>query len=110
MSEDHPPPFDATQHGLWRLIVERDLIDPGKWNRARAESKFVGTCRLCGGHLKVLPSVPSSSNLEWLEAECILCGHPVVSPGGRVLRRSGRHGEMPPGWWDYRMRALSGAE
>lgn len=111
MSGEHPPPFDPNQHGLWRAVVHQDSLDTGQWNRARAERKFVGTCRLCGGHLKPLPSQePGVSHIEWLEAECVLCHHPVVSPAGRVLRRSSRHTEMPPGWWDHRMRALEGAE
>lgn len=108
MSE-HPPPFDPSQHGLWRAVVDHDMINTGQWNRARAEAKFVGTCRECGGHLKPLESLePGASHLEWAEARCVLCGHEVASPSGRVLRRSSRHTQMPVGWWEYRMGVLSG--
>lgn len=102
------PRFNALEHGLFRWVVERVAIDEYQWNRARAESGLVGTCRLCGGHLRPLPTEPEgTSAIAWLEARCVLCGHEIASPGGRVLRRSSRRSEQPPGWWEWRESQLT---
>lgn len=106
---EHAPRFNPMDHGLFRPMVSGDVINTGTWNRARAERKFVGTCRLCGGHLAPLPSEPSGSNIEWCEAQCILCYKAIASPWGRTLRRSSRHTEMPVGWWEHRTQTLGGA-
>jgi hypothetical protein len=108
---DHPsPPFNALVHRLWTRIVSGDLIEIHAWNRARAEQGFVGTCRLCGGHLRPMPTTEhdSTAHVMWLEATCLLCGKTLVSPNGRTLRRSSRHTEMPTGWWEARERSLRG--
>jgi hypothetical protein len=107
MTEEHAPRFSALDHGLYRRYVDHDMVDYGQWNRARAERAVVGTCRLCGGHLAPLETLPpGSSHLEWAEARCLLCGHEYASPSGRTLRRSSRHTEMPNGWWEFRQQSL----
>jgi len=108
MDEPRQPRFDALAHRLWTRVVDSDLINTFTWNRTRAESGFVGTCRLCGGHLRPEPSDPAVAHVEWLEATCMLCGKTIVSPNGRTLRRSSRHSEMPGGWWDARERSMRG--
>jgi hypothetical protein len=110
--DDRPPPFNALHHGLFRRLVDRDEINEAGWLRARAESSLVGTCRLCGGHLQPLETLPDgSSHLKWFEARCVLCHHEVASPAGRVLRRSSRRTEQPPGWWEIReMRLRDGGD
>lgn len=109
MVDDERPRFDPVEHHLFPRYVHHDEIDTGAWNRARAERAFVGTCRVCGGHLAPLPSDPSGggSQVEWTEAACILCHKEYASPNGRTLRRSSRRGEMPPGWWEHRETALA---
>jgi hypothetical protein len=108
MGEDHAPRFNALDHGLYRRFVDHDMIETGQWLRARAERTVVGSCRLCGGHLAPMEGLPAgSSHLEWFEARCLLCHHEYASPSGRVLRRSSRHTEMPPGWWEFRQLALA---
>ena len=108
--DDRPPPFNALLHRLWTRVVSSDLIDIHAWNRARAEQGFVGTCRLCGGHLRPMPTTEhdESAHVTWFEAACLLCGKTIVSPNGRTLRRSSRSTEQPPGWWEARERALRG--
>lgn len=106
MEEARAPRFNPLDHRLWRRVVDQDMIDINQFNRARAESNFVGTCRLCGGHLAPMPT-DQEGHLEWFEARCVLCGKEVASPGGRTLRRSSRHTEMPVGWWEYRTDRLA---
>lgn len=107
MTDEHAPRFNALDHGLYRRYIDHDMVDIGQWNRARAEQGIVGTCRECGGHLRTMGSLKEGwSHLEWYEAKCILCGHEFACPSGRTLRRSSRHTELPPGWWDLRQQAM----
>ncbi len=107
--DDHPEhQFNPLDHGLFRIVVDHDEVITGQFNRARAERKFVGTCRECGGHLVPLDTLPTgSSHIEWSEASCVLCHKEYASPWGKTLRRSSRHTEMPHGWWEHRMGALT---
>lgn len=106
---DHDVKINALDNGLWRRVIVDDEIDVPAWNRLRAERGLVGTCRLCGGHLSPI-SVERYAGVDWYEAICLLCGKEIVAPDGRTLRRSGRHSEMPPGWWEQRVRALGERE
>lgn len=93
--------------GLGWTFTQGDTINVGQWNRARAERGIVGSCRLCGGHLVPQETEPRIVALEWFEARCILCGHEIAAPGGRVLRRSSRHSEQPVEWRENRSARLA---
>lgn len=95
-----------SQGGIARHLVHDDEIDHGRWLRACAEGTLVGECRTCGGYLRPLPPAEISRDRFDYEAECIACGKSINAPRGRVLRRSGRHSEMPGGWLEQRNRAL----
>lgn len=108
MVDEPEPRFNALEHVLFPRYVHDDQVDSGQWNRARAERTFVGTCRVCGGHLAPMESsTERESHIEWSEAACILCGKEYAAPWGKTLRRSSRHTEMPHGWWEWRMTALA---
>lgn len=103
------PAFDPAQHGLWQRFVDGDQVAHGAWLRACAEHTFVGTCRVCGDYLT--PAYPEQLDGRTdYEARCRSerCGHTVVAPGGRLLRRSSRHSQMPAGWWDHRFKTAKG--
>jgi hypothetical protein len=98
--------FNPLDHGLWQRVTTRDGVDAASWEQARRERGYVGTCRVCGGYL--VPRPPYwVGHVEWYEAQCLACGREVVAPGGRRLRRSSRHSEMPPGWWELRAAQMS---
>ena len=100
------PQFNALDEGLYRRLVDRSEIDVAGWNRVRSERGHVGTCRSCGSYLVPL-SVERHGGIDWYEARCLSCGKEVAAPDGRTLRRSSRHSEMPPGWWEARLHALA---
>jgi len=96
---------DPLAAGLYRHLITFDAINHNQWLRACAEHATVGECRRCGGHLS--PRHPDQRGHRFdYEAACIGCGQTYTAPGGRVLRRSSAHNEMPGGWWDQRMHAL----
>lgn len=113
--------FDALDHGLWARFAEGDRIDHAAWLRAGAEGGFVGSCRRCGDYLTPLyPDDRGKERFDY-EAHCRRhivvtyvdgkrhvegCGAEVNAPGGRLLRKSGQHNEMPRGWWDRRLAAF----
>lgn len=93
-------------HGLWQRYVTGDNINHAAWLRAHAEAGHVGTCRHDGGRLRPLPP-EQHGVLTWYEATCP-DGHIYAAPahkwetGGRALRRSSMHSEMPTGWFTHR--------
>lgn len=108
---DNVAGHNPLDHGLWQRYTTGDTINHAAWLRARAEGSFVGTCRTCAGHLA--PRPPEHHGiLIWYEATCITCHKPYAAPahqweaGGRALRRSSRHSEMPSGWMHHRNRNL----
>lgn len=108
------PQHNPLDHGLWKRYTDGNNINHAAWLRAHAESDFVGTCRSCGGHLA--PRQPHQVDKNtWYEAACVSCHKTIAAParpherGGRLLRHSSRHHEMPTGWWEHRNRALKTA-
>lgn len=106
------PAFDPSQHGIWdRFVDAGDVINHAAWLRACAEGGFVGTCRACGDFLLPQPPDERDGRHDYT-AVCRSgndgpgkgCGHEVNAPGGRRLRRSSRHLQMPTGWWDHRFK------
>jgi hypothetical protein len=105
-------PIDPMQHGLYPIVMDAsgDAIDHGKWLRACAEGKLVGTCRWCGHYLKPEAPAEMAGRFDY-EATCVNdfrsgvdpetgywvagCGKTVVMPGGRVFRKSTRDRERP---------------
>jgi hypothetical protein len=89
---------DPLRAGLFRSLRRRDYtIDADRWRAASDAGDLIGECRRrgCGGYLvaddpPVAPGVPAS-----FTARCLVCDGEVVAPNGRVLHRSGRHGEAP---------------
>lgn len=91
---------DPLAAGLWQRVVLGGAVNPAGWAQAEESAEVIGTCRRadCGGYLVVdspLPYGPTA--LAWYCARCLKCGHEVASPGGRLLRRSGRWSERPTG-------------
>jgi hypothetical protein len=109
--------FNPEAEGVWSQFIEDDglHLKLTACRRARAEGSFVGTCRLCGGYLRLLPSDDPgpdddmSTVAEWYVLHCSDgrapttgdmipgggCGHEYVAPDGKVLQRSARHSRMP---------------
>lgn len=89
----------TTGNGLFSSIVDSwGLIRDGEWRRAATRGDFVGPCDMpgCGGFL--VPRHPEAvGRILWYEALCSSCQHTYAAPNGRVLPRSSRHDEMPPG-------------
>ena len=117
-----PSKFDALEHGLWARFTDGDHINHGAWLRARAEGAHVGTCRRCGEYLIALEPYEHTNGRVDYEAHCrreivatMVAGKRTVTgcewtfnaPGGRILRRSSRHDEMPDGYWESRLRGLA---
>lgn len=102
--------INPLESGLGWRMTQGDTINTAAWNRARAERGIIGSCRLCGGHLVPLETDPNVGPLDWYEAECVLCHHPIAAPGGRVLRRSSRHSEQPVEWRETRAARLANRE
>ncbi len=94
--------FDPLAHGLFRLYIDPSglAINTSAWGRAHASGEFVGTCRICGGHLVAQPSYTAGA-INWYSARCVEadCHHEVAMPNGAILRRSSQHSEMPAGFW-----------
>lgn len=100
-----PAPFNVFDHHIWpQFIADGGLyLDTLKWNRARADRSYVGTCRNypnCGGYLvpeptAAYPASPDDVCATWLGAVCNSCEHEFVAPDGKVLQRSARHSQMP---------------
>ena len=114
--------FDALEHGLWARFTDGDRINHGAWLRVRAEGGFVGTCRRCGDYLVPLAPYEHTDDRVDYEAHCRReivatmvggkrqvegCEWTLSAPGGRMLRRSSRHDEMPTGWWENRLKGLA---
>lgn len=94
--------IDATQHGLFRRLLNDDgTIHTRGWNYAAENHEHVGTCRWCGGYLKPAPT-HQAGQITWYTADCVGCGGTIAAPNGEFLRRSGRHDEMPRGFWENR--------
>lgn len=77
------------------------LLNTRAWNRAAEDGYAVGDCRVCGHHIFALPT-EVVGRITWYTAECRNCGHIIASPNGEILIRSGRHSEMPAGFFDGR--------
>lgn len=107
--------FDALDHGLFQefrsygMSMEGGaLLNSRAWNRA-AEANWEGTftpvgdCRKCGSEMRPLPT-EQVGRILWYSAQCVdpKCDGIIASPNAEVLRRSGRHDEMPQGFWDGR--------
>jgi hypothetical protein len=93
---------DPLASGLFRKLVARNYtVDADAWRHASNEGELVGQCRRpgCGGYLTVdQPQPYPGVDLVWYLARCLKCDNEVAAPGGRVLRRSGRHHEAPDFW------------
>lgn len=116
---------DPLKAGLWNRYIDGDRINHAAWLRACASHEFVGTCRQCGSHLAPEQPVENAGRTDYT-AHCIIgvqripvdgdgekkafrtegCGWEMTAAGGRILRRSTRHSEMPGGWWERRTKAL----
>lgn len=85
----------ASGAGLWRSVLDGDAVDHGKWLRVCSEGGFVGTCT-CGDYLVPVRPYEVAGRFDYL-ATCRResCAHELLSPGGRVLRRSARLSERP---------------
>lgn len=100
-------PFDPNKHGVWRSMVGADgkILD-GKWETARRDGSFVGTCRRCGSYLR--PRAPEEINGRTdYEATCINmvastvlrggvqtavpCAYAAVAPNGVAYRDASPH-------------------
>lgn len=82
--------------GLWRKMIGPDgLVNAVIWELANASGDVIGTCRVrqCGGYLAVDTPPDVFGLTDWFYARCLKCGQEVVSPKGRVLRRSGLKSE-----------------
>lgn len=103
-----PQYFDPTQHGIYRrLRNDNGTINTTAWNRAVEGGEHVGSCRHCGGYLLGDPT-HQSGQITWYGGHCtnLQCGRDFGAPNGEALRRSGRHSEMPGGWWENRLKAM----
>lgn len=91
---------------LDRVVLDGDNIDHGRWMLACASGTSVGECGVCGGLLQPeRPRDRGGGRFDY-NAVCAGCGQEVLAPGGRTLRRSGQHNEMPGGWWEHRVQQL----
>ncbi len=99
---DGGPPVPGAR--LWPRHITGGAIDHPAWLRACAERSYVGNCR-CGDYLVPEPPEQIGQRLDY-RAACRRdeCSYELEAPGGRVLRRSSRHSEMPGGWWDHRFK------
>jgi hypothetical protein len=104
---DQEAQHNPLDHGLWQRYTTGDNTNHAAWLRAHAEQGHIGTCRIDGGRLR--PHRPTEHGiLTWYEATCVTCHHTYAAPahrwetGGRVLRRSSAHHEMPTGWFTHR--------
>lgn len=89
---------DPRSAGLWRSVAGPDGINFAAWQRAEEAGDIIGTCRACGGFIvsdSPPPYIDDAVSVTWLYARCLTCQHEVASPGGRVLRRSGRLSQRP---------------
>jgi hypothetical protein len=79
------------------------LLNMRLWNLAVATGEAVGTCRMCSSEMIPLPT-HIAGTITWYSAVCTMknCERTIASPNGEILRRSGRHSEMPAGWWQGR--------
>lgn len=95
--------FDALKYGLWRRFIAGQgsvggaLLNTRAWNAAAETGDLVGDCRVCGHHLRALPTV-RVGRVDWYSAECINCRHEFAAPNGEILLRSSRHAEQPAGF------------
>jgi hypothetical protein len=81
------PPFNPAMHGLWKRFVDNGVVVHGEWMRAAAARELVGTCRVCGAHLRPRHPAEVGHPVRWeYEAECVSCGQIVCAPGGRTGR------------------------
>lgn len=107
-----PQPFDPHKHGIFqRFLSDVDgvrVLDTRAWNTAVETGQHVGTCTVDGGYLLGLPTYQMGQT-TWYGTRCTndTCRHETAAPNAQVLRRSTRHGDMPQGAWDARLRALS---
>lgn len=72
--------------GLYRLVLRDGEIDHAAWLRARAEARYVGTCRRCGDYLVPLMPHEHAGRTDY-QADCRRgddCGYTLLAPGGRV--------------------------
>ena len=106
------PVWKPETHGLYKrflegLQVDSPYIDHGAINLARSSGTFVGTCRDCGGNLRVMPSQdPLASEIPWTDFLCDGCGKETASPDTRRLHRTSSHNRMPQGWWAKRYASI----
>lgn len=81
------------------LLTQAHTIDPAKWAKAREGIELVGQCRRprCDGYLVVDdPDLYEGINMRGFHhARCLKCHQEVISPAGRVLRRSALASEQP---------------
>lgn len=98
-------PLKAGIHA--RRVDQQQFLHVADWHRANDAREIVGSCRQpgCGGFLQAVDT-HQAGGITWYGTECMNCGHETAAPEGRVLRRSGRHQEMPDGWWSQRMTLL----
>lgn len=75
------------QEGFYRNVIDGGEIDHAAWLRARAESRFVGTCRRCNDYLLPLRPHEHAGRTDY-QADCRNpdCGYTLLAPGGRVMR------------------------
>ncbi len=96
--------FDPARHGIYRHFrLDDDTIHGPAWNRAVELGEHVGSCRWCGGYLKADPT-HQAGQVTWLGGHCTGCGRDFAAPNKVFLRRSGRHDEMPAGWFEGRYK------
>lgn len=99
--------FDPNRHGLYPRFLNADgSIVTGAWNAAAEAGQFIGSCRVCGAHCKARPTT-TEGRVHWYSGYCTRkeCGREFAAPNGGYLRRSGRWGHMPEGFWDHRTTA-----
>jgi len=111
MRPEPQPTLDGTPAAsgprLWARFLDSSwTVIHGEWMRACAENAFVGVCD-CGGYLS--PDRPEEllGRIDY-HARCTVCRRDVDAPGGRVLRRSSAHNQMPAGWMDHRFPKTKG--
>lgn len=108
MTEPIQPLVPALGGIAHRLIDASTIyLNPLAWQRAHEAREIVGTCRRtgCVGKLRTLPT-HQAGPITWYGAVCDTCGGEISSPSARILSRSGRHHQMPEGWWDRRTSHL----
>ena len=102
-----PTTFDPLKYGLWRRFIVSQgstggaLLNTRAWNAAAESGEPVGDCRICGYHLRAVPT-QHVGRVDWYSAECTNCHHEVAAPNGEILIRSGRWSEQPPGFAEGR--------